>query len=87
MGQYSGPLSPSPISFKSLRHSGQESKYGLGYTLSANQEREAIDLALELAQREDLHEEWQTKRSRLLEDKIDVTAWMVDFVEAQVKTP
>ncbi len=59
----------------------QEKVYGLGYTLNPNQETEAINLAVELAQREGLQEEWQAKRSRLLEDKIDVTAWMVDFVE------
>jgi predicted glycosyltransferase len=62
----------------------QEQIYGLGYTLSPSQETEAINLALELAQRKDLQKEWQAKRSRLLEDKIDVTAWMVDFVESQV---
>jgi uncharacterized protein len=59
----------------------QEKKYGLGYTISPDQERHAIDLAVELAQRDNLREEWQVKRERMLRDKIDVTAWMVDFVE------
>lgn len=62
----------------------QEKKYGLGYTLGPDQEARAIELALELVEREKLHEEWQGKRKRLLEDKIDVTAWMVDFVEQYI---
>ena len=28
-----------------------------------------------------LKKEWQAKRERLLQDKVDVTKWMVDFVE------
>lgn len=59
----------------------QEKKYGLGYTVHPSQEDFAIELALELAQRPGLREEWQQKRARMLADKIDVTAWMVDFVE------
>jgi predicted glycosyltransferase len=59
----------------------QEKEYGLGYTISPDQEEQAIDLAVELTQRENLQDEWQAKRRRLLQDRIDVTAWMVDFVE------
>lgn len=59
----------------------QEKEYGLGYTVRPKQEQRAIQLALELAGHEDLREEWQVKRQRLLKDKIDVTAWLVDFVE------
>ena len=28
----------------------------------------------------DLQEEWQARRQRLLQDKIDVTTWLVDYV-------
>jgi hypothetical protein len=30
---------------------------------------------------QDLHAQWQSKRRRMLQDKIDVTAWLVDLVE------
>lgn len=59
----------------------QEREYGLGYTIHPEQEEQAIELALELARRKNLHEEWQVKRQRLLQEKIDVTAWLVEFVE------
>jgi predicted glycosyltransferase len=64
----------------------QEKAYGLGHTISPEQEERAIDLAVELAQHEGLCEEWQARRRRLLEDKIDVTAWLVDFVERYPET-
>jgi predicted glycosyltransferase len=59
----------------------QEERYGLGYTLRPEQQERAIELALDLAQRSDVRSEWRAKRQRLLADKIDVTAWMVDYVE------
>ena len=39
------------------------------------------DKALELIQQPDLKEKWAKKRQRLLADKIDVTQFMVDFIE------
>jgi uncharacterized protein len=59
----------------------QEKKYNLGYTIHPSQEDRAIELALELVHRSGLRQEWQMKRKRMLQDKIDVTAWMVDFIE------
>ncbi|MFO8083663.1 MAG: hypothetical protein R6U27_05015, partial [Desulfobacterales bacterium] len=58
-----------------------QKKYQLTYAFFPSQE-EAIFTKLEnwLAD-EDLHNKWQQKRERLLADKIDVTAWMVDFIE------
>lgn len=63
----------------------EEKKYGLGYTIHPSHEEQAIKLALELAQRDNVREEWQAKRQKLLQDKIDVTTWMVDFVESYGK--
>jgi predicted glycosyltransferase len=57
-----------------------EKEYALGYTIHPRQEERAVELALSLAQRKNLREEWQAKRQRLLQDKIDVTAWLVDYV-------
>jgi predicted glycosyltransferase len=59
----------------------EEKRYGLGYTFKPSQAEHAIQLALELAGRENLRQEWQAKRQQLLHDKIDVTAWLVKFVE------
>lgn len=56
-----------------------EQKYGL---ISNYRNRDkAIDKAVELIQKPNLKEEWQKKREKLLKDKIDVTAFMVWFVE------
>jgi len=41
----------------------------------------AIQKAIELIQTPDLKQEWQKKRERLLKEKIDITAFMVWFVE------
>ncbi|MBT9138925.1 MAG: hypothetical protein DDT31_01504 [Syntrophomonadaceae bacterium] len=42
---------------------------------------QAIQKAVELIQQPDLKEQWAKKRQRLLADKIDVTQFMVDFIE------
>jgi len=58
-----------------------QKKYQLTYAFFPYQE-EAIFTKLEnwLAD-DDLHNKWQQKRKQLLANKIDVTAWMVDFIE------
>lgn len=61
----------------------EEEKYGLVYNFSNPEvaQKQAVEKALELLQRNDLKEEWQFKRERLLQEKIDVTKFMVEFVE------
>jgi len=61
----------------------QEKRYGLVYNFSDPEtaQTEALEKALELLRRENLEEEWQAKRERLLSDKIDVTEFMVKFIE------
>ena len=56
-----------------------EQKYGLIFNYS--DPNNAIDKAVELIQKPNLKEEWKKKRERLLKDKIDVTAFMVWFIE------
>lgn len=56
-----------------------EKKYGLIYSYAAQEE--AITKAIELLRNKDSKREWQKKRERMLADKIDVTQFMVDFVE------
>ena len=56
-----------------------EQKYGLMFNY--NDSDKAIEKAVELIQKPNLKEEWQKKREKLLKDKIDVTTFMVWFVE------
>lgn len=63
----------------------QENEYDMCYTISDKEEEKAIAKALELVQCQNLKTEWAEKRRQLLAKKIDVTAWMVDFVEEYVE--
>ncbi len=56
-----------------------EQKYGLIYCY--REPDKAIQRALELLHQPDLKEQWAKKRQKLLADKIDVTSFMVDFIE------
>lgn len=56
-----------------------EQKYGLIFNYSNSDE--AISKAVELVQKPDLKDEWKTKRNKLLKEKIDVTSFIVDFIE------
>jgi len=56
-----------------------EQKYGLVFNYSDSDK--AMNKTVELIQDPDLKKEWKKKREQLLEDKIDVTAFMVWFVE------
>lgn len=59
----------------------QEKKYRLTFAfLPQNFEQLIVKLAEMLAM-PDLNEEWQRRRQRMLNDKIDVTAFMVWFIE------
>ena len=41
----------------------------------------ALEKAIEILENGNSKKEWQRKRERLLSEKIDVTAWMTDFIE------
>jgi uncharacterized protein len=56
-----------------------EQKYDLIYSYQKSEQ--AIQKAIELSQQPDSKELWAKKRQQLLNDKIDVTKFMVDFVE------
>ena len=60
-----------------------ESKYGLVYNF--NTEDKALPKIIELLNDKNLKENWAKKREIMLRDKVDVTAWMIDFVETKVK--
>ena len=56
-----------------------ENRYGLIF--SYRKPEKAIAKAVELIQQPDLKERWAGKRQKLLADKIDVTRFMVEFIE------
>jgi len=56
-----------------------ERKYGLIFNF--NRSDDAIEKAVELAKRNDVKSEWQVKRTKLLAEKIDMTEFMVWFIE------
>ena len=57
----------------------QEENYGLGFSVTSWEA--AIDKASQLIQSENLKSDWQSKREKLLADKIEVTEFITDFVE------
>lgn len=56
-------------------------KYGLTYGFLPQDSEQMFAKISELLSDEDLDAEWQRRRARMLEDKIDLTAWMVDLVD------
>lgn len=57
----------------------QEEGYGLIYNLQDAEK--VVQKATQLFQQQDLKQEWARKRKRLLKDKIDVTQFMMNFIE------
>jgi hypothetical protein len=61
----------------------QQEKYGLCYCYSESDQdqKRAIEKGIELLQTPGLKEEWKKRRDRMLADKIDITAFLVWFIE------
>ena len=59
----------------------QEKKYGLTYGFLPAQSEQMFEKIDELLSLPNLKEEWQKRKLRMLEDKIDVTVFLVWFVE------
>ena len=58
-----------------------ERDYGLVFNFSSQEE--GLKKAAELVQRQNVRGEFQKKREKMLSEKIDLTAWMVKFVEGK----
>lgn len=56
-----------------------EEKYELIFNF--NEHEKALSKAIELIQIPDIKEQWKKKRDSLLKDKVDVSAFMVDYIE------
>ncbi len=58
-----------------------EYKYGLTYGFRPSDEDKMLHKILKLLSNPSLKQEWQEKREEMLKDKIDLTDWMVEFLE------
>jgi len=63
------------------KHLEKKYKIIFNYSESNEEQQYAIKKGVELLQQENLQIEWQSKRKKLLDDKIDLTALMVWFFE------
>ena len=61
-----------------------ENKYDLIY--SFNDYEKALDKAIYLLQKSDLKEEWVQKRNVMLSDKVDVSSFIVDYIDKYSKS-
>lgn len=58
-----------------------EGRYGLTYGFKPHQGQQLMDTLDELLAMPDLRSEWASRRKRMLSDKVDLTQWMVRYVE------
>lgn len=63
----------------------EEVKYGLTFGFSPDYFKEMKRKISELLAIKDLKKQWQKKRNKLLEDKIDTTGYLLDYVEGYIK--
>ena len=62
-----------------------EHQYGLTYGFLPHEEPKMLDMINKLLTTENLRGEWLRRRGAMLEEKIDLTAWMVPFIEKFVQ--
>ncbi len=58
-----------------------EHKYGLTFGFRPEDEDKMYEKIKELLKKSCLKKEWKKKRQRLLADKINLTDWMISFIE------
>jgi predicted glycosyltransferase len=63
----------------------QDKKYGLIKHYRLNQWKEIVDRLKQWGS-QDMTDEWQKKRRNMLNDKMDVTSWLVDLVQDYPKS-
>jgi len=63
----------------------QENRYGLVKTFTPGKREEYLRSIIEIANRplQNIRSEYQAKRSRLLAERIDTTAWIEEFIESR----
>jgi len=61
----------------------EERRYGLVYNFS--NQKQALKKAIELLGRKATKKEWQRRKNKMLSEKVDVTDWLIKFVNKVVK--
>lgn len=62
-----------------------EQKYELSYGILPSEEDKILNKLKGLINNQSLESEWQSKRKRLLSDKIDLNQWMINYFESNIK--
>ncbi len=62
-------------------HNELMNKYGLQLYYDSDKKDDAFKKAVEILENENSKKDWQIKREKMLKDKIDVTKFMIDFIE------
>ena len=67
----------------------QEKVYGsvFNFTESLKDQNKSIKRGIEILRQDDVNKEWNNKRKKLLQDKIDVTNFIVRFIETYSNDP
>jgi len=60
-------------------------KYGLTFGFLPDQAEKLLDKIDVLLKMDDLVERWERKRMRFLEDKIDMTEWLLRYIQSEMK--
>jgi uncharacterized protein len=63
----------------------EQERYGLVWNFKRNEASQALEKVRELLARPTLGADMAAARARLLEERIDVTGWLVEYVDAVVK--
>lgn len=77
--EYGDPNKPSASSMFCGNFIELRDKYDLLYMFP--EQDKALEKAISILENKNSKQEWQKKKEKLLNDKIDVTAWMTDFIE------
>jgi len=56
-----------------------ENKYELGYGFFPNEHNTIIETIKHLSSAPEVRDVWQQRKQKMLSDKIDLNAWMVEF--------
>jgi uncharacterized protein len=59
----------------------QQRKYGLVFNYSDDQQDQAFEKMKELLTQSNLRKEWFRRQEKMLFEKIDVSTWMIEFIE------
>ncbi len=62
-------------------HNELMNTYGLQLYYDSDKKEDAFKKAIEILENKNSKKDWQIKREKMLKDKIDVTKFMVDFIE------